>query len=54
VAGPILKLHDATHQAIEEIAIMGDHQQGSLKFLQSVLQRFRGADVEVVGGLIQE
>ncbi len=41
------------HHAIQEISIMGDHNQGALKLFEHGLQYFARFDVQMVGGFIE-
>ena len=40
--------------AVQEPAIVGDHHRTTGEFLQRVLQRTEGLDVQVIGGLVEE
>ena len=44
--------HDNIAHTVKEIAVMGNHEQGTAAVLQMGLQKFNGVNVQVVGGLV--
>jgi len=49
-----VQLQDASGQALQEGAVVGDEQQGPAPGLEEALQPVDGLDVQVVGGFVQE
>ena len=47
-------LDDAVADLVEEIAVVGDHQQGDALAAEVILEPFDHLDVEVVGGLVED
>jgi hypothetical protein len=59
VAGPAgeaaaVQFHDAGGQTAEEGPVVGDEEQGKLRFDQEIFQPEDGGDIEMVGGLVQQ
>ena len=50
----LVHLQDAVADVVQEVAVVGHHQQGHTAALQVVLQPLDHVDVEVVGGLVQD
>ena len=51
---PTLGRHDLVADAVQEGAVMADHDQGSGLLLQIVFQPLNGLHIEVVGGLVEQ
>ena len=50
----LLDVQDALAGGVDEIPVVGDHQQGTGVLLQPLLQPQGGVQVEVVGGFVQQ
>ena len=50
----IFELQDRTGDGVEEVAVVGDDEDGAPRPLDEVLQPLYGAQVEVVGRLVEE
>ena len=50
----VLDMHDLLHGLVEELAVVGDHQQRALVLAQPGLQPQRGFQVQMVGRLVQQ
>ena len=50
----LIHLQDAVADVVQEVAVVGYHQQGHTAALQVVLQPLDHVDVEVVGGLVED
>ena len=47
-------LNDALHHTVQKVTVVGDGKDGALKGIQILLQPLCGAEVQMVGGLIQQ
>jgi RNase P/RNase MRP subunit p29 len=50
----VVQLHDARDDAVEEIAVVGDGQDGPLKFFNIALEPFHRVHIEVVRRLVEQ
>ena len=50
----VLQRGDAVHDAVEEVAVVRDHQHRAVELLQRRLQHLGRGDVEVVGRLVEQ
>ena len=51
---PPVQFDDAIDHAVEEMAVMGDHQQGAGRSRQVFLQPFDRLDIDMVGRFIKD
>ena len=49
----VAKFIDLGYEAVEEVTVVGDHNEGTVKGKQSLLENVFGAQIEVVGGLVK-
>ena len=54
VAAATVELEDPAGHAVEEVAVVGDGEDGALVLFQELLQPLHALGVEVVGGLVEE
>ena len=52
VDGAVVEFHHDVAHPVEEVTVVGDHQQGAAAAFQPALQELYGFYVEVVGGLV--
>ena len=52
-AAPV-HLHDRIAHAVQEVAVVGDHEKGAPAVLEVAFQEFDGVDVQVVRGLVHD
>ena len=54
VEAAVFDLEDAGGEAVDEVAIVGDKQNGAGEVADGVKEDVFGAEVEVVGGLVEQ
>src|ERR1700678_4314123 len=54
VEATVFDLEDARGQAVDEVAVVGDEEDGAGEVADGVEEDVFGAEVEVVGGLVEE
>ena len=50
----VVEFHHDVADAVEEVTVVGDHEEGAARTFQVVLEVFDGVDVEVVGRLVED
>ncbi|MDT4830455.1 hypothetical protein FQZ97_639200 [compost metagenome] len=50
----LLQVSDVVHHRVEEVAVVGDQQQGARIALEPLFEPEDGVEVEVVGGLVEQ
>ena len=50
----VLEAEESIDGPIEEVAVVGDHDDTAAEVLQEILEHGQGLDVEVVGGFVQQ
>ena len=50
----LLQFHNAVHHPVQEVAVVGDGEDGALVLAEVALQPLGGVEVQVVGGLVQQ
>ena len=51
---PVVEFHHDVAHPVEEVTVVGDHEEGAARPSQVVLEVFDGVDVEMVGGLVKD
>ena len=50
----VSQLPDLRRQAVDQVAVVGDEEDGSLELLQHRLQHFLGRNIQMIGRLVQQ